>query len=50
MATRALLVALARLCCVGVLARDNLHLARGDDLISLHFEVRVLDDECPHVV
>lgn len=35
---------------VAVLARHDLDLRRGDDLVRLHLELRVLDDERPHVV
>lgn len=35
---------------VAVLARHDLDLRRGDDLVRLHLELRVLHDERPHVV
>ena len=35
---------------VAVLACDDLDFRRGDDLVRLHLERRVLDDERPYVV
>ena len=35
---------------VAVLASYDLDLRRGDDLVRLHLELRVLHDERPHVV
>ena len=46
----ALSLLLALLDRVAVLAGYDLDLRRGDDLVRLHLELRVLHDERPHVV
>lgn len=41
---------LPRLDCISILTSDDLDFRRAYHLVTLHFERRVLNDKCPHVV